>query len=226
MNKETKKIRDGRMLNGEQLPKYPERLVEGGLENVSLELVESMNRYYEATKDSDLDGQIMAIVENIYIVLNAFSNMGIQPDYLVRIILKYKLGRAWDNKSLSLKNNPIEFYSEIREELQFMQAPNYFGGEAGIGEDFIKMQETFEKLNINHSIEPTMLASNLAQNYYFSNLNALYNYRDSLDIDDDVRNLIEILYNNLYTLVQMGVNPEKYLDNLINEKMNNQLRKR
>lgn len=226
MNKEVKQIKMNRTILGEKLPNSPERIYSDTLMDVSQNLVESMNRYFEGIKDDNLEVQAKAICENTYYVLNTFADMGIEPDYLLRILLKYKLGRYWDNNSKNLKDNPTDFYDEIRTELEFMHAPNYFGGEANINEDFVKMQDAFQKLGILYSNDPKVLSKNLSHNYYFSNLNALYNYRDGVDIIDDVYNLINMLYNNLYTLAQMGVNPKKYLDEIIEEKMNTKKKRR
>ena len=217
MNKEVRRISN--YINDTK--KYPDRLSDVEMLEISKALMQQMSKYYEAEGDNTLEEQRDAMIRNVYIILKTLAKMGISPDYIMHTIIQNKLGNVLTSSSGDdVKDSAIVLFDKIRREVEEMKEPNYYGGLSNIEGDYHNFKKIFDTLEMDYSDEETTLSKNAANNYYFRKVNEIYAYSDGNDLIDDVYYLVSMLYTDMCTFVRMGINPITYLNDFLDEKEN------
>lgn len=217
MNKEVKRICEdqGYEIN------HPRRLTEDLFRRKNIELNRTLYDFYTSQRNDDLSGQIEAIINNLYIVIDICARMGIQPDGILDAFIKNKVNNESDSNEVKVHISGLS-----DREVNMMKNYRYaYSDDSDVIESYLKLKEVFDNRKIPYNSEVNKLSRADFERCFIALVNVLTNYQDSLDVKDDAYRLGNLLYHDLYTLIQMGVSPD-YIQEKLEEKMQIEAKRR
>lgn len=210
-------------------------------EKEMLEYLRNLNQnmtklyYKNAEKKYDEKEFIDCIIENIYNILNIFSEMNVFPGYFFRKVfemnskyLERKIDYDSRENSIGVKygiRGDYRFFNEthlsawISGEIRTGLNNGYYREQAypktNISDAFLEILALFQKFDLPYKIsnkdDCQKLFNDISVNY--SNISGALLNSDS-DYED-IEYLCRLLYEYISFFVAIGVNPKKYLDEYI-----------
>lgn len=229
MDSEISKIRSLRGLD-EEFSDEPRRIDDDEVEPMAKSLNYSLKGAYEVLIQETFDIEKFAnkIVENIYIILDKFNEMGVYPDYFYNEIVKMEIGY----ESLK-KNNKDEFdkkdkrdfnrvYISVIKELKNVLGNKTYSpngnSEKNISDAYVDMTKFLNTFNKSCGIQ-TIEQCKKALSYIQRKQDGLTTeFFNSYDLSGDIECLAKLLFEYIKVLAAIGINPKKLLDECIEEK--------
>ena len=224
MNAEISKIRKLRNLSDEFIYE-PERIDKEIMTKKIYKLNSNMSELYfdQYRGNVKINDFINKFIENMYIVLDLFNEIGVYPDYFYQAIVdmnvKYKKivndnsvrGKYQVFRNTNLSVEAIETIKEgLKDQEKYASSSDY-----NISDAYYDMIIFFKEFNIPYGIntDEHIISSFNDINYNITSImNQLSN---SDDLFDDVECLARLLFDYISFFVAIGINPKQDLDDYI-----------
>ena len=175
-------------------------------------------------------GKINKCIENlvliIYHLLDALVEQGIYPDSIFSLMIFDDLQNIWsdkekhfDNKGRVIYPNGYEKISgKIDKEIMSMKQGTYQKTDIKLGRHYEDILNYYRLANKRFNEEPSCINPLTVNEYQISICFELSNYYGACDyVEEEAECLIKCLYKVMKLCVEMGINPESYLDELLNK---------
>lgn len=168
-----------------------------------------------------IEDYIEKIVENIYIVLDTFSEMGIYPDYFYDIY--FKVNEEYRNlASQGIVDGRVGLYKipGFPAQISYMMENglknnNYLLNPKrikSIGEYYNEMVEFLHKYYLPCEVTTVDMCREMFTDIHNSVDSCINNLNISSYISDDIEELSRLLFEYIRFFGAIGINPQKYLD--------------
>ena len=228
MNAEMSKIRKLRNYN-EVIKRDYSRIKDDRMNEIIIQLNTNMSELYQMKNNENIDINDFAklFIANIYIVLNAFNEMGVYPDYfydeIVKMNVEYR--KIVENNNNIRGNyrlfNEINLSARLSEAMQRGLKNGYHHIQAyqtkDINDAFVEMIGLFQAFNIPYNISTTERCLKVFNEIYFNHTNIIEHLQISDYDSDDVECFSRLLFEYLTFFVSVGINPKELLDKYIEE---------
>ena len=226
MNDEYERIREIKIKDGENIPNKPERMDPNVLLKRSAKLAENFSFLIQKNEEIKLHDEVAFLIHNIYLILESFVEMGINPTKFYNLVVDYNLKKIWPDGKLHydqygkciLPDGLVFAYDDARVELKRLSEGNVSYEHSNINDAFNETLMVHDKCGFSKVSTPSSL-----DNYrkYTVLLSAIH-HRDKLlnadDLLDEVVALSKLLFICMETLAEMGINPTRFIDALIEKK--------
>lgn len=170
----------------------------------------------------------------LYYTLDAFTQQGIYPDSLMELLIFDEFQKIWPDGELHYDNllrkvNPPDYRSidkDIRSELKDMQEGKYQKSGKQIGSFYKNFQELYGYLKIKYSDNPTCIDKERMLFHVFNVARRLEDYSNSDFLEEEAEYLSKCLYTIMCVFVEMGINPQIYIDSVIERMEEKSLKKK
>lgn len=224
MNAEISKIRKARNFD-EEIKGEPTKISMDRLNEIIRQL---NNNIFEGNYEyQDIDEFIKRLINNVFLILNVFDEMGVYPDYFYDLVFNVQIEQEkifLDHKDIL---NDYTQVQKIKDTIRFRAIKSIKSGlerkyyhfkaykKKDINNAYIDMMEFLKTYNI-----PYM--NNTKENY-INGLNKIKDeqviiksYLDINDtIDEDIYDFSRLFFQYMYFFVSMGINPKELLDQYI-----------
>lgn len=228
MNKELSKIRKTRNYK-EEINRSPIKIRDDRLNEIMFELNTNMSEVSRMIIDDnvDIDSITTKIIANIYIVLSAFNEMGIYPDYfydeLYRIKVDFRKELLSDSKYQGdyrevekLKISKNAELSRITENGVNNNRGNIQAYEKkDINKNYQDMIAYFNAFNIPHGTCTKEECVKAFEKSHFNHCNIIQHLLSSDVLSDDVESFVRLLFEYVSFFVAVGIPPKDLLDEYI-----------
>ena len=226
MNAELSKIRKNKGLeenvNGNITKINPDNLLERIVNlNTNMSSLYSINH----NPNAKIEDYIEKIINNIYLILDMFNDMGIYPDYFYDVIVKINIeyrnlvsdGKIRGNYSLyHVAGFPFKISKMIETGLSNRKYQINLTENKDISECFVEMVSFFQKYNLPYNVKTLEMCQQMFGDIYYNINNIINNTLNNSDyISDDIECLSRLLFEYISFFVAIGVNPKPYLDEYI-----------
>ena len=185
-----------------------------------------LNLISEATKNNDIKLCVDNLVLSLYYIIDGLVQQGIYPDSILELMLFDDLQKIWPDGKLhyddlgriTYPDNYRSISNDIDNEVMLMQQGKYQKNNASISKHYEGIQEYFRLIKRKCNSTPSCLSNKNIKVYQTNLFNILTNYLNSDYIEEEAECLISALYEVMKIFVEMGVNPDMYLNEVI-EKM-------
>ncbi len=223
MNAEVAKIRK-RIDYDEVMKREPTRLSVERITKIVYDLNDNIREMYN-DKDGDIELYANKFMDSICIILNAFNEMGVYPDYFFDEIVKMNV----DYKKIVQNNQTIRghyrLFNEINLSANVAKAikngleKGYYRIQAyqkkDINDAFIEMIGFFQAFNMPYNIHTEAQCKSTFNDIQFNHMNIVETLLNSDFIFEDIECLARLLFEYLTFYVSVGVHPKKYMDERI-----------
>lgn len=204
------------------------RINEDDMSNILRELNINITELYtmKLNDDIDIDKFASNFAKNIYIILEAFNEMGMFPDCFFDVIIKMNIKyKTFHDNSNRLRGDYKLFdktgLSHQTDELikEAIAKGLYRGNNSSqkdISDYYREVSEFFKKFNIPSNIKTNEACKAIFYDLWNNMTNITYRLYISEDLIDDIEYLSRLLFEYLCFFVGMGINPKEYLDAYIN----------
>ena len=189
-----------------------------------MDIINSLNELVINNKKNNINGCIENIVLIIYNLLNTLVQQGIYPDNLLQLMIFDDLQKIWPDKTSHYNKRGAVIYPEnyesisrkIDNEILSMKNGNYQKVNKRIGRHYSDIINYYKISNKEYNEQPTCINEKDMVEYQLSLCFALENYGGCCDyVEEEAECLVNCLYKTMKLCVEMGFNPEKYVDELI-----------
>lgn len=229
MNAELARIRE-LMGNDERFDYKPRPLNEDQRSVMAKDLNIIMYELYSSMANGSVDISTFAIkfARCIYLILMAFNEMGIYPDYfynqIVRIWMQYRLKMDYANRLLKnyqkIKKSrlPLIQSSEIKAGIvnkKYFYNPD---GVLNVSKVYYDMIDSFDAFNISHYTPQSITKEQIAKAFSDIRFNCMNIMTNPLNGDgvinmiDDIELLSSLLFEYISFFAFLGIDPTDYLD--------------
>ncbi len=226
MNAELMKMRKNRQLS---------ELMDGNLTKINpnalLDRVYALNtnmtELYNINKNPDarIDVYVERIIDNIYLILDMFNDMGVYPDYFYNIIVKMNIeyrnlvsdGQIRGNYGLyQMVDFSAKIARLIKEGLGNGKYQIDISQSKDISECFLEMISFFEHFNMEYNVKTVEKCQEAFKDIYYNVNNIINNTLNNSDfIFEDIECMARLLFEYISFFAAIGINPKKYLDERI-----------
>ncbi len=224
MNAEISKIRKLRNMD-EIIDSEPERINPNKMTEIIHRLNHNMGELYHKQYHGNItiNDFVNKFIENIYIVLNLFIEMGIYPDYFYKEIVKMNIaykkqvkdntvrGRYHIFRSTNLSVETIEAIKAGLKNQDCYSNPS----DSDINDAYLEMIKFFRAFNIPHGITTEEHIINSFNDIDYNIKSIMNQLTNSDDLFDDVECLSRLLFDYISFFVLIGINPKQDLDDYI-----------
>ena len=223
MNAEVSKIRKSLNYN-EVINREPSRLSADNITKIVYNLNANMNNLYNKKMNNDIDIEEYASIfmDNIFIILNAFNEMGIYPDYFYDEIVKMNI----DYKKIVQNNQGIRGNYRLFKEINLSASVSKAiknGLEKGyhhiqayqkkdINDAFIEMIGFFQGFNMPYGIQTEEQCQKVFSDIQFNHMNIVETLLNSDFLFEDIECFARLLFEYLTFYVAVGIHPKKFMD--------------
>ncbi len=186
--------------------------------------VSSMKKAY---KGNNFEDYISNLVMITYYILDRLVEQGIYPDAILELMIYDDFQKIWKDGMLhydggKLVNPPdyVSISSDIDKEILLMKEGNYKNGNLSISEYQDKILRYFDLIHVKHNDSPGFPSFDQISKYYNKLSNGLEAYLLSDYVEEEAEELVGLLYKTLKFFTKMGVNPENYINDLIDKMYN------
>ncbi len=237
MNAELSKIR--RLRNDSVEFDYePKRIEEKDLLEKIYEINSNFTAVYELQKKGDIDVEtfVKKAIDNIYIVLTMFDEMGVYPDYFYDAVAKmnrdyrsaigssYESTLRGDYRLYQELSFSVKLSQRIREGLdnEFYKYEKY--PQKDSNDAFLEMVSFFQSYGISYigtqSDEESIKkqCNKVFSEISFNHISTANNLLNSDFLFEDIEYLARLLFEYISFLTAIGINPKERLDAYIENK--------
>ena len=229
MNAELARIRE-LMGNDERFDHKPRPLNENQRSVIIEALNIIMNELHSSIVNGSIDISTFAIklARCIYLILMAFNEMGIYPDYfynqIVRIWIQYRLKMNHANKLLKnyqkIKKSGLPFIqsSEIKTGIVNKKCFYNPDGVLDVSKVYYDMIDSFDAFNISHYTPQSITNKQIEKAFSDISSNCMNIMTNPLNGDgvinmiDDIELLSSLLFEYISFFAFLGIDPTDYLD--------------
>lgn len=238
MNAEIMRIRKARGMSDEITAK-PKRISEEELVRYSYALNINMTELYNLKfkENVKIDKYVENFTQNMLIILEILSEMNIYPDYFFDVVFRRKIdinnlynGELTKN-SRAINGNSETIGKKILDGLEkgYYKIKSYgrrINSDRSVNDYFLEILSYYQVFNIPYGNKSSSQCKKSFNDHYFHITNIMSEYLNSDYLYADVEYLINLLFEYFSFFVEIGVNPKEYLDSLMDEKLNNNTRKK
>lgn len=223
MNAEIARIRKS-MNYKEEINREPTRLNEDRIIKIVYDLNANIaDMYHNQNSDNiDIEEYANKFMDNIFIILNAFNEMGIYPDYFYDEVVKMNI----DYKKIVQNNQAIRGNYRLLKEIDLSAGVTRGiknGLEKGyqhiqayqrkdINDSFLEMIGFFQAFNMPYGINTIEQCKKAFNDIQFNHMNIIETLLNSDYLFVDIECLARLLFEYLTFYVALGIHPKKYVD--------------
>ena len=200
--------------------------------NFNISIFSCIDLMRNSCNENDINNNVGQLVMIYYYVLDKLVEQGIYPDSIIELMIFDDFQKIWKDGTLhydygKMINPPdyVSISSDIDKEILLMKEGTYKKGKLDIDEYYNKILKYFELIKKDHSDKPKCLSNKSVKNYTNDINIYLTRYLNSDYVEEETEELIHILHRTMYSFVEMGVNPSKYITDLVDKIRNDSLNK-
>ena len=199
------------------------------LSNIIVSLNANMAYLYNINNNPNvsIDDYINKIISNIYIILEAFNEMDIYPDYFYNVFFMVNEEyRSLASQGRINGKEDLYNFSEFRGKISYMMEKGLQNGNykltstrvRDIGEYYDEMVDFLHKYYLPCEVMTVEMCKEMFT-YIYNDVNSCINNNlsNSPYISDDVECLSRLLFDYIQFFAAIGINPKEYLDKYIME---------
>ena len=231
MNAEISKLRKSRNYDVE-MDIEPTRIKPDRLDEMIFQLNSNMRELYNTIRDPynvDIDLKLFTnrLIENIYIILNGFNEMGVYPDYFYDELVKLKIEK---DKLISGNKNAEENYKlrkEIEETIQLKTAKIMENGmnnkyyhfkayqEKNIDDNYDELVKYYQALNLPYGVSSKESVIKNFTRIFIEQVNATEKLLNTYSIHQDIYCFTQLLISYMSFFAAIGIRPKNELNSCI-----------
>lgn len=176
--------------------------------------------------DIDINYFVEKFVDNIYLIIKMFSEMGVYPDYFFDAVIKMNVEYRKKANNNSLRGN-YQLFNEIglaaevsRTIREGMEKGLYKVNESSqrdFNSYYFKIISFFRRFAIPYNINTKEQCKKTFDDICFNHQSIIARLENSDDIYDDIEYLLRLLFEYSSFFVSLGINPSKYLNSRIDD---------
>ena len=175
----------------------------------------------------NLDGCIENLILIIYCIIDRLVEQGIYPDTILNLMIYDDLQKVWsDNKKhydkhgKSIYPNGYKSISKsIDEEVLAMKNGNYKKCNVTISKQYGDILDYFKLVKEEFNENLSCLKKDEIVSFQTKICNLLIRYLNCDYVEEEAEFLVSSLYETMKICAKMGINPDEYLNKLIDEIM-------
>ena len=219
MDAEVRKI--GNVLEEEDVQKlWDMRNRDEEKKQLCLALNDNMYNFYTPYGRDKMNYQLEdyaeSIIQNIYIILKLFARLSIYPEGFFEIIKERK-----ENQINNREDNIADFYKKIDKEFSYLKSKKTPSMLEDIGVTYDKLVQFYKVNNLDYNNPDKIKDARYMDNLCFKNSFITENIMVTDSFDEDVENLMNLMFIYMSFLVEVGINPKERLSEIIEENKEN-----
>lgn len=178
----------------------------------------------KAYSENDFNTYVSNMVMIFYYLLDRLVEQGIYPDSILELMIYDDLQKIWKDGTLhydcgKIVNPPdyVSISSDIDKEILSMKEGHYKKGNMTITDYYNKILHYYDLIHTKCNDTPSFLSSDQFSKYYNKISNGLESYLLCDYVEEEAEELIGLLYRTLKFFTKMGINPQKYINELIDK---------
>ena len=189
-------------------------------------IMTSLNEFVKNNSLGKIDKCIENIVLIIYHLLDVLVEQGIYPDTILNLMIFDDLQKIWPDKKIHYDERGRVIYpatyerisGKIDHEIMSMVHGTYNKSNVKFGRHYRDIVNYYHLLEKKINEEPSCIDSEIVNEYQLNICFELSNYYGACDyVEEEAECLISCLYKTMKLCVEMGINPEVYLDELLDK---------
>ena len=188
--------------------------------NLCLSLNENMYAFHTPygrdKMNYQLDDYVEKIVQNIYIILKLFARLNIYPEGFFEIIKERK-----EKQINNREDNIVDFYKKIDREFSYLKSKKSPSLLEDIGVTYDKLVQFYQKNNLAYNNPDKINDLKYMDDLCIKNGFITEKIMITDSFDEDIENLMNLMFIYMSFLVDVGINPKDKLSEIIEENKNN-----
>lgn len=156
------------------------------------------------------------VIQNIYTILKLFARLNIYPEGFFEIIKERK-----ENQINNREDNIVDFYKKIDREFSYLKSKKTPSMLEDIGVTYDKLVQFYQKNNLEYNNPDKIKDARYMDNLCFKSSFITENIMVTDSFDEDVENLMNLMFIYMSFLVDVGINPKERLNEIIEEDKEN-----